>query len=52
MMLVDVPEQNVDDLKQSLSTMSDLSASIYDANIDSKPTPKIGCTCLTARHEG
>ena len=43
MMLVDVPKQNVDDLIKKLSSMSDMNASVYEANEERKPTPTIGC---------
>jgi hypothetical protein len=43
MMLVDVPQQNVKDLITKLNTMSDMNASVYEANEERKPTPKIGC---------
>jgi glycine cleavage system regulatory protein len=43
MMLVDVPKQSVEELKTKLRTMSDMNASVYEANEERKPTPKIGC---------
>ena len=44
MMLVDVPESNYDELVTKLTNMTDMNASIHDANDDSIPTPKIACT--------
>lgn len=50
MMLIDVPEENVDELVTKLTGMTDMNASIHDANDDNIPTPKIACTYYCIVH--
>ena len=47
MMVVSVPEESTQQLKDQLQTMTDLNASVFEANVDSKESlasPQIGCT--------
>ena len=47
MMVVSVPEENTQKLMDQLETMTDLNASVFEANVDSKESlasPTIGCT--------